>query len=596
MTKPCPSCGAETHPGARYCRRCGAPLRASTDGQDTGEVSPQAATVPLGGNVRPTDGLGSEDHQLPSSADTGRVNRTDLDHLLRTQQMSTTTPPPRADDGADGVSTLIQPGRGALAEEFARFESSLRRDGEDDSQDTSEIEETGDSPAPQHQVSGGGEEFGMRTQPSFAREHDEELTVLGAHPARTSTQGATAATTSGGQVRGGGISLEIVDGAEAIPSSSAAPLQTPPPTSAPRPQGRRRMWPLVAAVAVAALAFTVAAAWLAVKYLRRADTPADTTAQTPTEIPPDARQLFDAKLAEAESLLASGRTDEALARLREANELDPANTRAHRRLGEIYLESGARREAIEEFRAVTRNDPNDFSAWRQLASAQFAEGLHRDAAESYRRLIALVGDTAADPTDLLSYADALSRSGRADEARAVYQRLTSAPSSEVASAARQRLSELASSQPAPSPSPGQKNANDNTRAEEGNREETASAAQPNTNSTAPAEPTPVTTAPAPTPARPTASTPAEHYRRGVELWSSNRPAALGEFRAAGNNPDAHYYLGLGIVEGRDLRGLKRAEIVSALQLFQSAQRGQFSGQARRYAQQLEREFDRLRNQ
>ncbi len=71
---------------------------------------------------------------------------------------------------------------------------------------------------------------------------------------------------------------------------------------------------------------------------------------------------------------------------------------------------------------------------------------------------------------------------------------------------------------------------------------------------------------------------------------------MSEFRAAGNNPDAHYYLGLSMVEGRDPRSLKRAEIVAALQLFQSAQRGQFSGQARRHAQQLEREFDRLRNQ
>lgn len=592
MTKPCPSCGAETHPGARYCRRCGAPLRASTgQGEGTGEVSPQAATVPLGGDVRPTDGLGSDDRQLPSAADTGRVNRADLDHLLRTQQISPPPAPPRADDGADGVATLIQPGRGALADEFARFESALGRDAGDDSQDTSEIEETADAPALQTHVSENGEDFGMETRPAFDRERDEELTVLGARPARTSAQGPAAGKTY--EQEHGGISLEIVDGAEAVPSPSA-PHVNPPQVPPPRPRGRRRLWPLVVAASVAALALTVAAAWLAVSYLRRPAPAADAGTETPAEVSPDARQLFDSKLAEAETLLASGRRDEALARLREANELDPANTRAHRRLGEILLEGGARREAIEEFRAVTRNDPNDFTAWRQLASAQFAEGQHRDAADSYRRLVALVGESAADPTDLLSYADALSRSGRADEARAVYQKLASAPSAEVASAARQRLAELAA-QPSPSPSPGQKNANENARAEEGGAE-TASAAQPNAPPTAPAEPTPATPTPAPTPAPARPSTPAEHYRRGVELWSSNRPAALNEFRAAGNNPDAHYYLGLGIVEGRDLRSLKRAEIVSALQLFQSAQRGQYSGQARRHAQQLEREFDRLRNQ
>src|SRR5687767_12998580 len=130
MTKPCPSCGAETHPGARYCRRCGAPLRASTgEGEGTGEVSPQAATVPLVGDaVRTTDGLGPDDKHLPSAADTGRVNRAELDHLLRTQQMSgQPSPSPSPGEGADGVATLIQPGRGALADEFARFESALGR-------------------------------------------------------------------------------------------------------------------------------------------------------------------------------------------------------------------------------------------------------------------------------------------------------------------------------------------------------------------------------------------------------------------------------------------------------------------------------------
>jgi hypothetical protein len=83
------------------------------------------------------------------------------------------------------------------------------------------------------------------------------------------------------------------------------------------------------------------------------------------------------------------------------------------------------------------------------------------------------------------------------------------------------------------------------------------------------------------------------------LWSSDRGSALDEFRAAaaGGNYDAHYYLGLSYVEGRNLHTLKRAEVVAALQHFQLAQRGrQFVAEARRYQQQLEREFDRLRGQ
>jgi tetratricopeptide (TPR) repeat protein len=596
MTKPCPSCGAETHPGARYCRRCGTPLRASTgDGDGTGEVSPQAATVPLNGEARTTDGLGNDESRFPS-ADTARVNRADLDQLLRTQQISM---PPHVNlegaDSSEGAATLIRAEQSALAGEFARFQSSLAREDEEDPQDTSEIEPTASAHGDGiHNTDG---DFGMKTRASFVNEPDEELTAVSPRPLRPHGEGAHAEHGEHGEHThsgSGAISLEIVDGAEA-PMPSSSPNPSSPAAVARGPQGRRRLWPFVVAACVAALAVTVAAAWLAALYLRRPAPATDASTQAPTDVPPDAGRLFEEKFAEAEALIASGQMDEAMARLREANTIDPANTRAHRRLGELLSASGARRDAIEEFRAVTRNDPNDFTAWRLLATAEFAEGLHQEAAESYRRLLALVGEGAADPTDLLSYADALARSGSTEEARAVYQRLTSAPVAEIASAARQRLSELAS-QPAPSPTPGQKNS-ESARTNHDNADETAANAPPANTVPAPS-PTP-TAQPTPTPAptRPPASTPAEHYRRGVELWSSNRSAALSEFRAAGNNPEAHYYLGLSLVEGRDLRSLKRAEIVAALQYFQSAQRsGQFGEQARRQAQQLGREFDRLQKQ
>ena len=114
-----------------------------------------------------------------------------------------------------------------------------------------------------------------------------------------------------------------------------------------------------------------------------------------------------------------------------------------------------------------------------------------------------------------------------------------------------------------------------------------------------AQPQPTPPPPTPTPAPPAPASPAERYGRGVQLWSSNRGAALEEFRAAasGGNLDAHYYLGLAYVEGRNAGSLKRAEVVAALQHFQLAQRGgQHASQARGYAQQLEKEFDRLRRQ
>ena len=129
------------------------------------------------------------------------------------------------------------------------------------------------------------------------------------------------------------------------------------------------------------------------------------TQQGPTApVTGDAQQQFELKLQDAEALLAAGDMEGALNRLREANALDPGNTRAHRRLGELLLSTGARLEAIEAFRALARNAPYDFGAWRLLASAQFAEGLYDDAVESYRRVLNLNAPGGAPTQRLLSLA------------------------------------------------------------------------------------------------------------------------------------------------------------------------------------------------
>jgi tetratricopeptide (TPR) repeat protein len=556
MHKTCSICGAETFAGARFCRRCGAPLRESGDGE---EVSPRAATVPLADEGRSTGGFGAEE---PSqAADTTRVSRAELERLLRAQasgDISAAELARRTDGGVVGHETL-DPEATLIAAD-------------------------------------GGARQRVTRPPLEGRpgeEADEELTISVPRPGRTLDTRET--------------QTEQIEPARVTTSPPGEPpppdfIPAAPPTAAPAnsaagtvvPAARpRRRWPLVVGLCLASLLFVAAAAWLAARFWRPA-APTDLSTQPPAApASSDPNQLLEEKVAEAEALLAQGNLEGALTALREANRLVPSNAKAHRRLGELLLEGGARREAIEEFRAVTRHDPNDFTAWRQLAAAQFAEGLHRDAADSYRRLVELVGEQSADPHDLLSYADALRLSGRPEEARAIYQRLSALPFADLAGAAGRRLAELAQPTPAPTPA-GPPNERADAQPPAGETAPGTTPAQPT-----PAPPTPAPTAQAPPPAPPERAaevSPAERYRRGVELWSSNRAAALDDLRAAAGagNPDAHYYLGLGYVEGRNVQSLKRAEIVAALAHFQSAQRGQFAAQARRYTQQLEREFDRIR--
>jgi tetratricopeptide (TPR) repeat protein len=520
MQRSCPICGAETFPGARFCRRCGAPVRHAGDDGDA-EVSPQAATVPLSEQDRSTEALGPE--EPGRAADTSRVSRAELERLLQAQQT--------------GDIASAELGRRTAAAAAAETHAAPP-----------------EAPRTTHP-----EHPGLDTSAGHDEELDEELTVTVPRPSR--------------------------------PLDTRETASAPPPPGAAAQARPRRLWPLVVALCGVGLVFAVAAAWLGARFLLR-PAPTDVSTQPPAPPAPDPDQLFEEKLAEAESLLAQGNMEGALAALDEANRLVPSNTRAHQRRGELLVAAGRRREAVEEFRAVTRAAPDDFAAWRQLAAAQTAEGLHADAAESYGRLVAIVGEASADPNDLLSYADALRLSGRQAEARALYERLAARPF-DGAALARQRLNELAL--PTPAPTPDSANGQRPPDAQTG---ETASSATP-----APPVPTPTqvasTTQPPPAPpARPAEGSPAERYQRGVELWSSNRAAAVGEFRAAAGagSADAHYYLGLSYVEGRSLQSLKRAEIVAALAHFQHAQRGQFAGQARRYTQQLEREFDRIRKQ
>jgi len=580
MPVSCRSCGASLIENTRFCRRCGTPLSSAASSDDSVGGSPAAPIVLPSDPGRPTKGLAPEESYRVGS-ETTRVNRADLDALLR--QSSDARP---ADHDPSSLPTGQrngydnQPGSESAAlpdfyKTVVSSDNSLART--TPTFTTGELEKNDQVKSP--------DTFATNVREAHG-DDDEELTIV---PTMQVAPSAIVVPAMTATVADSSSPSAVV----AHQAAGSAPGNVP--AARPSPQSNARViWLAVTVVSVLFLCVLAAGAWLALDYFRRPVAVAGGGEALPIPVA-DPKQLFDEKMAEAESLLAAGELEKAVASLREANRLDAANTRAHWRLGDLLLETGRRREAIEEYRAVTRNDPSDRAAWRVLASAQLAESAYDEAAESYRRLLGLSDKAAQDANDLLAYADALRLAGRADEARAVYQELSSSTITEAANAARMRLTELtAQLSPAGAVSPqttqlGSARPNDN---DEG--EAVAVNAMPA------ATPTPALSA-TPTPAPPVSNValaPAEHFNRAVGLWASNRAAAIAEFRAAANggSADAYYYLGLGIIEGRDPGTLKRAELVAAMSYFQAARRSRFGAQAQRHEVQLGKEYDRRKKE
>ncbi|HVF51806.1 MAG TPA: tetratricopeptide repeat protein [Pyrinomonadaceae bacterium] len=598
MSKTCSSCGAESQAEARFCRRCGAPLRTNSADDNSQLVSPLAATVPLSDIGRATDSLSPEDPRR-SGPETTRVNRAELDSLLRANN-NNSAPPSQSLDATghpfDPQRTSAQLGQQTnLDEHFGQqtlYDPALQTpDATQSLPPQTEGLQTSDLSNKLIPANGEGSNAHRDSSDGNHDDDDEELTITVArvpppHIFRGDEQAARVVP-SGVHAASG-----------ALPHAAAGQAQAPPPppeSPAPPAGQARKLWYVAAAASLLLLAMTCVAVWLGIGYFRKQPS-ASLSNVTPT--PADSRQLFDEKLAEAESLLAKGDLDAAINALRQATALDPANTKARRRLGDLLLDNGRRREAIEEFRAITRIDARDAEGWRSLARAQLDESLYEDASESFRRLIALGGEASLNDNELLSYAEALRLSGLTDEARPFYERLASSAFADVANSARQHLSELASASATPNvtPTPEPAQANQNRQQQVGlsptpSAMQTAAAASPTPARVAANAPPNVQTPPQ------SALSASEHFARGEQLWGSNRVAALGEFRAAAaaGNADAHYYLGLALLQGREPSALQRAEIGAALQHFQNAQRGgRFRAQAQRYEEQLGKEFDRRR--
>ena len=356
------------------------------------------------------------------------------------------------------------------------------------------------------------------------------------------------------------------------PPETATATQTPAPLSASTDASQvsahtkrtRRAWPFI--LIALALVVAVVAGLKMLLSTRRQEIVLSNTNSTPAPSVNDQKKLVDEHLADAEALLAAGKTSEAIARLRAAIELDPTNALAHRRLGEALEKNGERQAAIEEYRLATLNDQNDAEGWRALASAQLAESLFNNSVESYRRYFAIKGETEVDETTL-DYAQALLLAGHAEEARAVYQRVAASNASpDLVVRAKRELTQI--------PSLPSVNAN----AQPTPREQRPDQSQ-NSNATLP-QPTPtVQPTPAPTVQPTPAATPKAGDQNGQVV-----------------DPDSYYARGLSIISGRDLKSLPRAELLQALEYFQRAQGGTHRAEATRYVQQLGREYDRRKKQ
>ncbi|MDT7604192.1 MAG: Tetratricopeptide repeat [Acidobacteriota bacterium] len=590
MTKTCPSCGFVSNTEARFCRMCGAMLpRASSEFGD-GSVSPSASTVPLSNSRPTTDALSTHNTGSPDGARTGRIRREEMEEFLR--RAGEAGEAAFADDAHEpSTANAERP----LTIRVRPIES---QPAQTDSQPlmTTTTESPSSSIAPSSSPAAPAD---VQPAPSSnvavtAASSTVSAVVPSSSESAVTASSATVGAESATRKHSGG------DAQTASRSSSRESARRPVEDRASRVRAGASVFAVIAVLVAAG----VVLAWYAVHRLqRRAPAPAASTAASTANAPATeaARQSAAAKLAEADQLIAAGRESEAVARLREAAALDPANAEPHRRLARLLLSEGARRTAIEELRAVVRIAPTDANSWRDLAAAQSSEGLYADAAESYHALFGISADAARDDRTQLLYADALRLSGRTQEAQSFYKRLASSPVAEVARASRQRLAQLASANDNET-----KNANLNANAARGALA-TPTVAPSNTARDARANAEAAHTTDAnkstaavqarPTPATlPVAASSKEHFARGVELWRTNRAAALTELGTAAQkgNADASYYLGLNLAEGRDPRALKRAQLIAALTYFQRARHGRFASEARRYEDSLGKEYDRRR--
>ncbi len=543
----CPHCGTSSPVEVRFCRACGASLRQF--GTDENFASPLDATIPLHADAT------SGSFEIPDHANdaNGRHPSATLAHSATTHSTGDLA------SAHDDDETLV-----AIRQAFEQTFPVVAQ--------TSAL-------APQFVTTP------VNPNGAFTSALDDtEDTRLAAHASATL--------------------------ARAEPNAVAARART---ASRQMSGGNWRWW-LLTSACVAALAAVLTLGSLIVIERRSAASRIGATRDDSAALPAtNPREESQRLTTEAERLLAAGATPEAIEKLREAVRLDDRNASAQFQLGAALERTGRRSEALVFYEAASALAPTEAQVWLRLADAQLGESRFPQAAQSYRRFFDITNSAteggaaqANDPRfdDIrLRFAGALRLAGDEQQARSLYQQLAASALPEVRRAAQAQLSaielagdETASETTASDAPPETPAADETARTEQPRDTRTGTTTATIPPPSLPREPATNNRNPASVAAPAPRLSPQERFTRAVNLYATNRRAALAEFQAiAANVPDAHYYLGLARVEGRSPRSLSRPDLLFALEQFQRAQRGtRYAAQAARYADQLGREYDRRR--
>jgi tetratricopeptide (TPR) repeat protein len=118
-----------------------------------------------------------------------------------------------------------------------------------------------------------------------------------------------------------------------------------------------------------------------------------------------------------------GRSDEAIAEIRRARELDPLSLLTNALEGQFLFYAGRIDEARTRFHKTLEIDPDFWIAHIGLGRVYIFEGKYEEAIRELRKALSTAGRSSTEPITQLGYA--LARSGRQKEARQTLQELNS---------------------------------------------------------------------------------------------------------------------------------------------------------------------------